>query len=115
MLGGLITPIALYLGHKERLKTEESAEGTDSLDIYAFSSMNWVTKKDGTTLWCIKDIEDELPPPQDISLRVKENWSFNLTRPRALTPILPEPSISPSTVDGVSSHSTLIETMLANI
>lgn len=38
--GGLITPIALYLGHK---------------------ASGWLKKKNGTILCCIKDEEDELP------------------------------------------------------
>uniref|UniRef100_A0A803MRY6 Arabidopsis retrotransposon Orf1 C-terminal domain-containing protein n=1 Tax=Chenopodium quinoa TaxID=63459 RepID=A0A803MRY6_CHEQI len=40
VLGGLITPIALYLGHKERLVTEESIGGVDALDISACALMN---------------------------------------------------------------------------
>ncbi|KAL2941179.1 Histone-lysine N-methyltransferase SETD2 [Bienertia sinuspersici] len=83
VLGGLITPIALYLGHRERLEKEESIEGIDALDIPACALMNWIVKKDGTTLWCIKENEDVLPPAGTMSSRVEENWSFGKARPLA--------------------------------
>uniref|UniRef100_A0A803MFB6 Arabidopsis retrotransposon Orf1 C-terminal domain-containing protein n=1 Tax=Chenopodium quinoa TaxID=63459 RepID=A0A803MFB6_CHEQI len=95
VLGGLITPIALYLGHKERLVTEESIGGVDALDISACALMNWIVKKDGTTLWCIKGIEDVLPPAENMSLRVEGNWSFGKVEPLACVSIPHEPLSPP--------------------
>uniref|UniRef100_A0A803LA75 Arabidopsis retrotransposon Orf1 C-terminal domain-containing protein n=2 Tax=Chenopodium quinoa TaxID=63459 RepID=A0A803LA75_CHEQI len=95
VLGGLITPIALYLGHKERLVTEESIGGVDALDISACALMNWIVKKDGTTLWCIKGNEDVLPPAENMSLRVEGNWSFGKVEPLACVSIPHEPLSPP--------------------
>uniref|UniRef100_A0A803N511 Arabidopsis retrotransposon Orf1 C-terminal domain-containing protein n=1 Tax=Chenopodium quinoa TaxID=63459 RepID=A0A803N511_CHEQI len=95
VLGGLITPIAFYLGHKERLVTEESIGGVDALDISACALMNWIVKKDGTTLWCIKGIEDVLPPAENMSLRVEGNWSFGKVEPLACVSIPHEPLSPP--------------------
>uniref|UniRef100_A0A803MXX0 Arabidopsis retrotransposon Orf1 C-terminal domain-containing protein n=1 Tax=Chenopodium quinoa TaxID=63459 RepID=A0A803MXX0_CHEQI len=115
VLGGLITPIALHLGHKERLMKEESIEGTDCIDIPACSLMGWIRKKDGTTLWCIRNDEDELPPGKELSLRDKANWSFVGVHPRTRTQILSEPVPAPYVSNGTSSCSILTEKVLTDL
>uniref|UniRef100_A0A803N4U3 Uncharacterized protein n=1 Tax=Chenopodium quinoa TaxID=63459 RepID=A0A803N4U3_CHEQI len=115
VLGGLITPIVLHSGLKERLMKEESIEGTDCIDILACSLMGWIRKKDGTNLWCIRNEEDELPPREALSLRDKTNCSFDGAHPRTRTQILPELVLAPYVSNGASSSSTLTEKALADL
>uniref|UniRef100_A0A803NB29 Uncharacterized protein n=1 Tax=Chenopodium quinoa TaxID=63459 RepID=A0A803NB29_CHEQI len=89
ILGGLITPIALHLGHMERLMKEESIEGTDCIDNLACLLMGWIHKKDGTTL-----------------------WSFDGVHPRTRIQILSKPMPAPYISNGASSSSTLTEMVL---
>uniref|UniRef100_A0A803MAN2 Arabidopsis retrotransposon Orf1 C-terminal domain-containing protein n=1 Tax=Chenopodium quinoa TaxID=63459 RepID=A0A803MAN2_CHEQI len=102
-------------GLKERLLKEESIEGTDCIDIPACSLMGWIRKKDGTTLWCIQNDEDELPSREALSLRDKTNWSFNGVHPRTRTQILPKLVLAPYVSNGASSSSTPIEKALADL
>ncbi|KAL2921152.1 hypothetical protein RDABS01_012643, partial [Bienertia sinuspersici] len=77
VLGSLITPTSLHLGHRDRLIQDGLVEGSDSIDFFACSSMGWIHKKEGTILWHLgNDDEEELPPPEAMTLRVQENWSF---------------------------------------
>ena len=107
--GGLITPIALYLGHASLLKRDGAIDGQDAVDVPS----SWLKKKEGTTIWCIKNVEDELPPQEKMSLRHAANWSFDDTQPRVRVPILPV--AIPSTTEGASSSSTSIERELAKL
>ncbi|KNA23895.1 hypothetical protein SOVF_020210 [Spinacia oleracea] len=109
--GGLITPIALYLGHASLLKRDGAIDGQDAVDVPS----SWLKKKEGTTIWCIKNVEDELPPQEKMSLRHAANWSFDDTQPRVRVPILPEPPVIPSTTEGASSSSSSIERALAKL
>lgn len=70
--GGFITRIATYLGYSEHLMRDGFVDGTDAVEV----PFGWFKKKDGTILWCIRDDEDELPPPEHMTLRHKKNWSF---------------------------------------
>ncbi|KMS98576.1 hypothetical protein BVRB_4g092630 [Beta vulgaris subsp. vulgaris] len=115
VLGGLITPIALHLGHKERLLKEESIVGSDCIDIPACSLMGWIRRREGTTLWCIQNDEDELPCREALSLRDKANWSFGGAHPRTRIPILPDPVVMPSVFHGAGLSSTLTEKALVEL
>uniref|UniRef100_A0A803MK17 Arabidopsis retrotransposon Orf1 C-terminal domain-containing protein n=2 Tax=Chenopodium quinoa TaxID=63459 RepID=A0A803MK17_CHEQI len=95
MLDRMLHGQPINTGHKERLVTEESIGGVDALDISACALMNWIMKKDGTTLWCIKGIEDVLPPAENMSLRVEGNWSFGKVEPLACVSIPHEPLSPP--------------------
>ncbi|KAL2929795.1 DNA-directed RNA polymerase subunit beta [Bienertia sinuspersici] len=63
--GGFITRIATYLGHREQLIRDGFVDGTDAVDV----PPSWFKKKDGTTLWRIQNDEDELPSPEQMTLR----------------------------------------------
>ncbi|KAL2944249.1 DNA-directed RNA polymerase subunit beta [Bienertia sinuspersici] len=78
--GGFITRIATYLGHRNNL----------------------YVMKDGTTLWRIQNDEDEIPSPEQMTLRNRANWSFNYSSTSVHVPLLPEPSMStpPPPYDG---------------
>uniref|UniRef100_A0A803L4U2 Arabidopsis retrotransposon Orf1 C-terminal domain-containing protein n=1 Tax=Chenopodium quinoa TaxID=63459 RepID=A0A803L4U2_CHEQI len=116
VVGGLITPIALYLGHKENLVQDGLIEGSDSIDIAACSSMGWLHKREGTTLWCLgNDDEGELHPPEMMTLRVKDNWSFHGIRPHAQAPLLPEPPASSSPLEGARVSPMFIEQALTKL
>ena len=83
-----------YLGHKALRQRDGAVDIKDSLDILS----GWLKKKDVTTLWCIKDKEDELSPFEEMSLLNKANWSFKSTQPSVRVPPLPEPLVIPNSI-----------------
>ncbi|KAL2929180.1 DNA-directed RNA polymerase subunit beta [Bienertia sinuspersici] len=88
--GGFITRIATYLGHREQLIRDGFIDGTDAVEV----PPSWFKKKDGTTLWRIQNDEDEIPSPEQLTLRNRANWSFNYSSRSVHVPLLPEPSMS---------------------
>ncbi|KAL2894718.1 DNA polymerase III PolC-type [Bienertia sinuspersici] len=117
VLGGLITPIALHLGHSDRLIQDGLVEGSDSIDISACSFMGWIHKKEGTVLWRLgNDDEEELPPPKAMTLRVQENWSFRPTHLVTSSPSAPEPPVSSPPCEGTRSAAALtLESLQSSI
>ncbi|KAL2897698.1 Myosin-14 [Bienertia sinuspersici] len=52
----------------------------------------WFKKKDVTTLCRIHNAEDEIPSPEQMTLRNRANWSFNYSSTSVHVPLLPKPS-----------------------
>ncbi|KAL2903952.1 DNA-directed RNA polymerase subunit beta [Bienertia sinuspersici] len=86
--GGFSTRIATYLGHRKQLIRDGFVNGTDGVEVPS----SWFKKKDSTTLWRIQNDEDEMPSPEQMTLRNSANWSFNYSSTSVHVPLLPNPS-----------------------
>ncbi|KMT11607.1 hypothetical protein BVRB_5g109210 [Beta vulgaris subsp. vulgaris] len=110
--GGFITRIAVYLGYAEQLKHAGFVDGTDAVEV----PFGWFKKKDGTTLWCVQNDEDELPHPEQMTLTNPVNWSFECSSRRNSVPLPIAPSLEQSlpssTSEGASFSATPIERAL---
>uniref|UniRef100_A0A803LG99 Uncharacterized protein n=1 Tax=Chenopodium quinoa TaxID=63459 RepID=A0A803LG99_CHEQI len=87
-----------------------------SSTIFGSEDNKKIHRREGTTLWCLgNDDDEELPPPEMMTLHVLNNWSFHGNRPHVQTPLLPKPPASSTPLEGARVSPMLIEQALTKL